>query len=475
MLNNQHRENCVSNQSSDESVLSPSYQRLFVFLMFIVCLFDFADRAVFAVLAQTIKTELLLTDLQLGLLQGLAFAFLYSLLGLPLARLAERKSRKIIIAACTALWSAATLFCGFVSSFWGLALGRIGVGVGEAGFLPAVNSMVGDQYGRNRRASIMGLIMLGTPAGILTGSLVGGFFAGSNWRHAFYLLGVGGLVAAALVMVFIREPSRGLADGARPSLSPPPDFAAFLKAVRSKSSLMLIIAGGATAGFGMTSISQFLAVFLARTYEMPVREAAVYYGFISATFLSIGLMVGSFGTDWLSKRDERWPAWGAAIGLTLAPFFYFAAFNVHNIVAATVLLVIAGSMLLIFYAPTSGMIQNLLHPRMRATGAATFAMLYTMIGSGLGPTFIGGVSDLMAISAFDGDFHASCPGGVAIAGAGQAAMSACAEASALGIQRALNVAVCIFFLAALLYFLAARKLRDDFYEEAQAKTESGAA
>lgn len=473
MLNNQHREGCVSNQSGGNSVLTPSYQRVFVFLMFVVCLFDFADRAVFAVLAQTIKTELLLTDFQLGLLQGLAFAFLYSLLGVPLARLAERKSRTKIIAACTALWSAATLFCGFVTSFWGLALGRIGVGVGEAGFLPATNSMVGDQYGRNRRSSIMGLIMLGTPAGILTGSLVGGMFAGPDWRHAFYLLGAGGLIAAGLVLVFIREPARGLADGAKPAISPPPDFKAFLKAVASKPSLMLIIAGGSTAGFGMTSISQFLAVFLARTYEMPVREAAVYYGFISATFLSIGLMVGSFGTDWLSKRDERWPAWGAAIGLCLAPFFYFAAFNVHNITAATVLLVIAGSMLLIFYAPTSGMIQNLLHPRMRATGAATFAMLYTMIGSGLGPTFIGWVSDQMATMAFDGDFHAACPGGVAIAGAGASAAQACLEASALGIQRALNVAVCIFFVAAVLYFFAAVKLRDDFYVEE--KTGGGAA
>ncbi|PQA86878.1 hypothetical protein CW354_15500 [Marinicaulis flavus] len=437
--------------------------------MFLVCLFDFADRSVFAVLAQTIKTELLLSDLQLGLLQGLAFAFLYSMLGVPLARLAERKSRVKIMATCAAVWSAATVFCGFAHSFLHIALGRIGVGVGEAGFIPTVNSMVGDRFKRNKRSSIMGIIMLGTPAGILTGSLVGGYFAEAwNWRYAFYILGAAGLIVALSVLLIVREPSRGLADGAPPGVSPPPDFPAFLKTMRSKPSLMLIIAGGSTAGFGMTSISQFLAVFLARTYDMPVREAALYYGFISATFLTIGLMLGSFGTDWLAKRDERWPAWGAAIGLSIAPFFYFAAFNVHNITLATILLVIAGSMLLIFYAPTSGMIQNLLHPRMRATGAAMFAMLYTMIGSGLGPTFIGWVSDLMATGAFDGDFHAACPGGVAIAGASASAVTACLEASALGIQRALNVAVCIFFIAALLYFFASVRLRNDFYEEAKA-------
>ncbi|MFC2950679.1 spinster family MFS transporter [Marinicaulis aureus] len=461
----------MSIKSENGDILAPNSQRVFVFLMFFVCLFDFADRAVFAVLAQTIKTELLLTDLQLGLLQGLAFAFLYSMLGLPLARVAERKSRVTIMAVCTAVWSAATLFCGFATSFSHLAIGRIGVGVGEAGFIPTVNSMVGDRFKRNQRASVMGLIMLGTPAGILTGSLVGGYFAEAfDWRYAFYILGAAGLIVALVVYIVIREPSRGLADGSPPSLSPPPDFPAFLKALRSKPSLMLIIAGGSTAGFGMTSISQFLAVFLARTYDMPVREAAVFYGFTSAAFLTIGLMIGSFGTDFLAKRDERWPAWGAAIGLTIAPFFYFAAFNVHNIFLATILLIIAGSMLLIFYAPTSGMIQNLLQPRMRATGAAMFAMLYTMIGSGLGPTFIGGVSDLMATVAFDGDFHASCPGGVALAGANASAAAACLEASALGIQRALNVAVCIFFAAALLYFLASRKIRDDFYTEGKSET-----
>ncbi len=454
--------------------MSKSYQLRFVVLMFLVCLFDFADRAVFAVLAQTIKLELRLSDFQLGLLQGLAFAFLYALLGVPIARVAERFSRLKIIAACTAFWSAATIWCGFAQGFVQLALGRIGVGVGEAGFLPAANSLVADQFPRNRRASVMGLIMLGTPAGILTGALLGGHIAEvTSWRHAFFYLGAPGILAALLVLIFLKEPPRGQMDGRVVKNTPTPNFGAFLKTLRSKPALMFIFAGGAMAGFGNSSISQFLAVFLARVHDMQVREAAAYYGLISATFLSIALLAGSFGTDWLAKRDARWPAWGGAIGLTIAPFVYFVAFNTQNITAATALLIVAGAFLMIFYAPTAGMVQNLLEPRMRATGAAIFAMLYTLFGYGLGPTFIGLVSDIMAALTYNGDFATDCPGGVAVDRNNEILAAACRTATSLGIQRALMVAVCIFFVAALFYYLASRTLREDFYDAGETDPAEG--
>lgn len=455
----------LTHKTAPESRLAPAYQLRFIVLMFFVCLFDFADRAVFAVLAQTIKVELRLSDFQLGLLQGLAFALLYALLGVPIARLAERFSRLKIIVACAAFWSAATIWCGFAKGFGQLALGRIGVGVGEAGFLPAANSLVGDQFPRNRRASVMGLIMLGTPAGILAGALLGGYIADiASWRHAFFFLGAPGMLTAVLVLLFLKEPMRGQIDGGVVKNSPTPDFHAFLKTLRSKPALMFIFAGGAMAGFGNSSISQFLAVFLARVHNMEVREAAAYYGVISATFLTIGLIGGSFGTDWLSKRDARWPAWGGAIGLCIAPFIYFVAFNTQNITAATVLLIMAGSCLMIFYAPTSGMIQNLLEPRMRATGAAIFAMLYTLFGYGLGPTFIGLVSDVTASIAYAGDFQTDCPGGGAADRSDAAMAAACQAASSIGIQRALLIAVCIFFVAGFFYYLASRTLREDLHD-----------
>lgn len=446
-------------------LLEPAYRRRFIALMFLVCLFDFADRAVFAVLAQPIKEELHLTDFQVGLLQGLAFALLYSGLGLPLARLAERVSRRNIVAACTALWSAATVWCGFATSFATLALGRVGVGVGEAGFLPATNSMVGDLFPRLRRASMTSLIMLGAPAGIFLGSMVGGYVAGlHSWREAFWALGVPGLIVALLVRFALAEPSRGLVDNVPPDRKPPPDFRAFLATLRRKPALIFIILGATTASFGSTSISQFLAIFLARVHELEVREAGALYGTISAAMLALALLAGSFGTDWLAKRDPRWPARAPAISLAIAPFIYYAAFNAQSIAAATALLILAGVMLMLFYGPTNGMIQNLLEPRMRATGIACFALFYTLVGSGLGPTFVGFVSDRFAAAAYPGDFFAACPGGIAPDGASAAAVQACQAASAAGVQQALLVSVSVFFLAGLFYWLAGRTLREDSYD-----------
>ena len=158
-------------------------------MMFLVCLFNFGDRSVFLVLGQTLKREFQLSDLQWGLLSGPAFGALYAIAGIPLGRLAEHTSRVRIIAACTGIWSLMTCACGLATGFFTLMLARFGVGIGEAGFTAPVNSLVGDKFPKQRRASTVSLIMLGTPAGLLTGSLVGGWaavrvgLAGGFLRH----------------------------------------------------------------------------------------------------------------------------------------------------------------------------------------------------------------------------------------------------------------------------------------------------
>jgi len=446
-------------------LLTAGYRRRFVTLMFLVCFFNFADRAVFSVLAQTIKADLALTDFQLGLLQGLAFALLYATFGLPIGILAERVSRLRIVAAATAIWSAATVASGMAASFAQLMLARLVVGMGEAGFTPPTASLVSDLVPRQRRASTMSLVMLGTPVGLFLGSLIaGGIAAEYGWRAAFFALGLPGLLAAGLVLLLLTEPDRGLAEAAPPERRPAPRFGEFLRTLRGNRSLCLIIAGGGLAGFGMTSISQFLAVFLARVHEMGVAEAGAFYGSISGLALTIGLLVGSFGTDYLSRRDLRWPAWGAAIGLGFAPFLYWLAFAAESRLAASVLLVLAGSTLLLFFGPTTGMIQNLLPPRMRATGAALYAMIYTMIGAGLGPVAVGFFSDLLAARSFAGDYEAACPAGLPPPGAAPEIARACADASATGVQQALMLSVAVFFLSSLLFLLASRTLRADLYD-----------
>ncbi|MEG3145696.1 MFS transporter [Sphingomonas sp. RT2P30] len=431
-----------------------------IFMLFLVCALSFADRAVFSSLAQVIKADLRLTDLQLGLLQGLVFAVLYAVTGLPLGLLAERFSRKRIIAAATIVWSAATLGTGLAANFAQLVVMRLVVGMGEAGFTPPAASMVADVTPRTKRASTMSLVLLGTPVGIFAGAMLAGQIAAHwGWRTAFLAFGIPGVLVAVLLLLLVPEPTRGMHDVPDAASGKAPGFGVFIKTVLANRPLLWVIAGGSMAGFGMTSISQFMAVFLARNYHLGVREAAGAFGAISGLSIAVGLLVGSFGTDYLSRRDPRWPAWGAAIGLGCAPPIYWFAFHAASLSLAIGLLFVAGSFLLLFFGPTAGMIQNLLPTRMRASGLALYTLLYTVIGSGLGPVFVGGMSDIFARRGYAGDYLVDCPSGLAPHGAAAAAVAKCAQASASGIQLALSLSVLSFLIAAVCFLCAARGLR----------------
>jgi predicted MFS family arabinose efflux permease len=212
-------------------------------LLLLTCTLNFADRAVFSALAQTIKADLLLTDLQLGLLQGLVFAALYALAGLPIGLLAERFSRKRIIASCTIIWSLATAATGMAGSFAALAASRLGVGMGEAGFVPPTASMVADIAPREKRASTFALVMLGTPIGTLLGAMLAGHIASLwHWRTAFLLFAVPGFVVAGLLLLLAPEPERGRYDtGTKGGKAPP--VGEFLREVAGNPTLLCVIAG----------------------------------------------------------------------------------------------------------------------------------------------------------------------------------------------------------------------------------------
>jgi predicted MFS family arabinose efflux permease len=451
--------------AGEQKLLSNGYRTLFVASMFAICCFNFADRAVFAVLAQSMKVDLKLTDFQLGIAQGLAFAGLYCLFGIPFGWLSERFNRVRIVAVATIIWSFSTVFCGTVQNLFQLVIGRAGVGLGEAGFVPATSSIVADLFSGKRRTSAMSVVMLGTPVGTFLGSVIAGWAAQSwTWRTAFYVLGLPGVVSALFIWLVLREPPRGLVDNLPRSPAPPPNLLLFGRQLIVRPAFRYVIIGGALAGFGMTSISAFLGVFLARVHHLDQRAAGALYGTISGASIAIGLIIGGFSSDWLAQRDRRWSAWIAMLGLTVAPFIYFFALRIEARFAATIVLTGAAAVLLLFYGPTLGMIQNLLEPKMRATGIALFTTLYTAIGAGLGPPFVGFVSDYFTQNAFTaGSFHEMCPGGVARPGSAEALMQACASASALGVQNALTAAVCVFWLAAISYFMASRTLRQDLY------------
>ncbi|WP_336982070.1 MFS transporter [Altererythrobacter fulvus] len=456
----------MTSESDPSRFLGRSYRLKLVIILFVVCTFNFADRAVFSALAQTIKADLRLSDLELGLLQGIVFAVLYAAVGMPLGLMAERFSRTRIIAGATAIWSAATVATGIAGSFVQLATARLLVGMGEAGFMPTTASMVGDVTPRHRRASTMSLILIGTPAGYLIGAPLAGYLSDNfGWRAAFFAFGIPGVLVALALPFLLPEPPRGLVDG-ETIRKPAPPIRDFLREVWRTPPLKWVIAGGSLAGFGMTSISQFLAVFLARTHELSVREAAAAYGSVSGISLAIGLLTGGMVTDALSRRDARWPAWGAAIGLTLAVPSYLLAFKAGSLWSAFCMLLVAGALLLLYYAPTTGMIQNLLPARMRASGIALYSLLYTLIGSGLGPVFVGGASDFFGARSYAGNYAVDCPSGLPLAGASEFQAKACTQASASGLTSALSLSVLIFVIAAFCFLKAASGLKAKALAEA---------
>lgn len=429
-------------------------------VLFAASVLNFADRAVFSVLAQTIKVDLKLSDFELGLLQGLLFALLYGLAGLPLGRLAERLSRTSLIAGATIVWSAATAATGLAANFLQLALSRLVVGAGEAGFTPAAASLVADVAPRMRRASTMALVQLGSPVGAFSGAVLAGMIASLyDWRAAFVAFAIPGFLVAALLHWLVSEPLRGQQDEGGKASVEVPSLREFFRTLRASPTLMWVIAGGSMAGIGLTSVSQFMAVFLARTYSLGVGQAATLYGIVSGISLSAGLLLGSFGTDRLASRDPRWPAWGAAIGLSLAPPLYWVAFSGPALPLAVAMLLLAGAMLLVFYGPTAGMIQNLLPARMRATGIALYTLLYTLIGSGFGPVLVGAISDRMGARAYPGNYHVDCPKGLPAPGSAAEIVEACRAASAGGLQLAMSVAVGLLFLSALCFLRASRGLK----------------
>jgi predicted MFS family arabinose efflux permease len=453
-----------SGLDSGHPLLSRGYRTWLVVVLLALSTLNFADRAILSVLAQPIKEDLGLTDTQLGMLQGLGFAIFYSLLGLPLGWLAERINRKTLIAACVAVWSFMTAVCGFASGFATLLLGRVGVGIGEAGFQPAASSLIADHYRPDRRGSVMSIVLLGSPIGFLVGQAFGGWVAATwGWREAFLALGVPGLLAALVTWLTLREPPRGLAEG-QVSPAPAPSLRQVFATLRSKPTFHHLLIGFALTGFAMNAVAQFVLPFYLRGFGLPLATAGAIFGAVAFTSNGLGMLAGGFGFDRLATRDPRWSLWGPALMLVLATPLYLGAFISREVTWSLAFIWFANLSLATYLAPSLATFQNLVGPRMRALTIAIAFLVMGLIGSGLGPTLLGITSDWFAARAFTaGEFLQVCPGGRGAAGADAAVDAACRAASAQGLRMAL-VSVLVFFLWGAVHFLlAARTLGRDRY------------
>jgi MFS family permease len=444
---------------ADHPLLTNRYRRRFVGILFLVCFLNLADRTVFSVLAPLIRVDLKLSDSQIGMLQGLAFALLYGGLGIPVGWLAERYSRVKIIALATAFWSAATALSGVATNFTQMLVTRVGVGMGEAGFTAPTSSLVADHFPRERRASGMAMIMLGLPIGAMVGALVAGVIAQHwGWRAVFFAFGIPGLLVALTTWLGLTEPPRGLVDGAAARRGPPPPLRVIFAHLWSVRSLRWIVIGGSICSIGIQGVAQFMVLYFVRSFHMPIRSAAALFGLVSGASLAVGLLVGAFGTDRASARDVRWWVLAPAVALVLTTICFVVGFQSASLLLAVTLIALGCMGAMIHYGPTVGLIQNLTPVNMRSSAAAVFAMLYALAGAGVGPTFVGFASDHIAATALGraGYLELCRPGQIA-----PDLADACTAAARTGLIGALTLCVLAYAVAAVFYALASRTLRAD--------------
>jgi len=350
----------------------------------------FIDRIVVNVLVEPLKQEFGLSDTQVSLM-GLAFAVLNIVAGIGIARLAERVRRLTLIAAGTLIWSVATAACGAVANWTQLLLARVGVGLGEAIGLPGNQSVLADYFPAHRRGLAMSVLMLAPPVGAFIGFVGGGWIAQNfNWRWTFALAAVPGIVLGILAYAFIAEPERGRHDpGAGDEV---PRIGAVLRRLLGLPSARNLVIGSTLAAMIGFGLNYFFTSLMIRGFGLSIGEAGLYAGLIA----SLPAAVSVVGSGWLGDRlGARHPAAYALIpGLCMlvAGPLYAVAVTRESLALLLGLVTLAAVLQFGYLGVTFAMLQNLMHPRMRATASAMLNAIYGMAG-GFGPLILGTLSD----------------------------------------------------------------------------------
>ncbi|MFA7553449.1 MAG: MFS transporter [Spongiibacteraceae bacterium] len=429
-------------------------------VLMLVYIFNYMDRVIFASVGEAVKKDLGLSDLQLGLLGGLAFAAFYTLFGLPLARISERVNRVGVIAVCVAVWSAMTALCGTATAYWQLLLFRMGVGVGEAGFTPTVVSLISDYFPPNRRATAYSIIILAVPISSFIAASLGGWVAENyGWRMVFYIIGPPGMLLGLLVWFTLKEPPRGHSDG-KLDLERVPSLLEVLKYLSQKPAFIHLTMGAALIGFVAYGNNFFLMPFLVRNFDLDHAQAGMLLGIVLGISATIGTLSGGLLSDWAGRHNMQWYAWLPAAGLIGSWPFYIMALLQKDLTTAIVLM-IAGSITFYAFLPTTQIVtQGLVRPKMRASTSALHGLASAMLGLAGGPAFLGYFSDIFTQRAFiklngNGLYTELCE--ASIMSADQ--MAHCSTATAEGIQYAMIIASFALLWAAAHYLRAAKTLK----------------
>ena len=365
-------------------------------LLTLTYFFSYMDRQILAILLERIKADLLLTDTQLGLLSGLVFAIFYATLGIPVARLADRRSRRDIIAVSLAIWSAMTALCGLAGNFTQLMLARIGVGIGEAGSSPPSHSIIADLYPPEKRAGAMGIYSLGVVLGAGFGTLIGGVVAHLyGWRAAMFAVGLPGVALAAAVRLLVVEPRRGLSDAVqRPAGEPMPSVAeGFSSIARNRPAVHLVTAVTLTSLIGY-ALTGWGPSYMQRSLGLSMLDVSTYVALPGALIGSVSAILGGRIADRMARRRGLYAqayvvAWLKLLAFPLALSFFLVDDPRVAVAAYFGSLLFANS----YLGPTFALIQHLAPLKLRAMWAAVTLLVINLVGLGLGPFLVGRLSD----------------------------------------------------------------------------------
>jgi MFS family permease len=383
---------------------SSGYRSYVLGMLLLVYVLNFVDRQIIGILVEPIKAYFAaagnpVTDTQMGLLGGLAFALFYTVLGIPLAWLADRFNRVWIITIALGVWSGFTVLCGMATTYWGLLIARIGVGAGEAGGSPPSQSLISDYFPPNKRASALSIWALGIPIGSAVGVILGAWVAKEyGWQMAFIVAGVPGLIVALIFKMTIKEPKRGRFDppNAKPEM---PTLKETFTAILGKPTFWIVAMGCAVASFVGYATFVWGAAYFVRNFDLAptIGEETLIVSYFSAFIIgiaaSIGTIIGGRLADRFGQKDIRAYVTIPAIALILAVPLNIWGLSVNDAFLAAAIVLIPTLLGSMWYGPLFGVVQNLVEPRMRAMAVAILFFIINLIGLGGGPTITGMLSD----------------------------------------------------------------------------------
>ena len=365
-------------------------------LLFLVSFFNYMDRYMLAVLLPDIKADLQLSDTEIGFITGLAFTLFYVTMGIPIARLADRYSRKNIVAIALAVWSAMTAICGLAQNFVQLAVARIMVGVGEAGASPPSHSLIADLFPVETRARALSVYSLGAPVGILIGFMLGGWITQIyGWRAALFTVGIPGILVALLVYRKLHEPARGAADGLTRKVEIPPFWFSLKTLMSSPTFRHLSVATGLYTVVWL-GVVQWLPSYFTRSFGLEIGTVGTWLALILSISQIIGMLLGGWLADRLGAADLRWYVWVPSLAILVSTPMFALTFLTQNPTVAFLSLFLPFMIGVMQGPPSFAVAQGLADVRMRAMAAALLLLITNLIGGGIGPQAVGIMSDYLA-------------------------------------------------------------------------------